>query len=183
MPKITKRQIKESEAKLLIEQIKFTPKIIGYTLKEWLNADHVLIAEDDNGQLLGACMNYDISQDWTKIAALYVLEEFRNQGIGKALFYQSVEDAITRQKNIYTISSNPIVINCMNQLEFTTFNSFLNFPKAYKNEQTAFYLHTLQWLTNPYRIQEIIRKQIIYREQEPFIYGLKSYLEDSKLYS
>jgi predicted GNAT family acetyltransferase len=174
MQKIIKRKIKRSEAKLLIKHIRFTPNIIGYSLKEWLNAEHIIVAEDENEQLLGACLNYDISEKWTKIAALYVFEEFRNQGIGKALFYESFNDAMKRQKNVYTISSNPIVIKSMTQLEFTTFKNLLDFPKDYQAHQSMIYAHTFQWLLNPYRIQEIIRKKIVYKLNDPFFYGLKS---------
>ncbi|MHC5931991.1 GNAT family N-acetyltransferase, partial [Nostoc sp.] len=117
---------------------------------------------------------YDISEKWTKIAALYILEEFRNQGIGKALFYESFNDAMKRQKNVYTISSNPIIIKSMTQLEFTTFKNLLDFPKAYQVHQSMIYVHTFQWLLNSYRIQEIIRKKIVYKLNDPFFYGLKS---------
>lgn len=174
MPKIIKRKIRESEAKLLVERIKFTPNIIGYTIEEWLGSEHVFIAEDQQGELMGACLNYDIARDWTKIAALYVLDEFRSKGIGKALFYESFNDSIARQKNIYTISCNPIVISLMGELEFTIFGGLQDFPASYVADQVDFYLHTLQWLASPYRIMEITRKQFVCRPQQPFLYGLKS---------
>jgi GNAT superfamily N-acetyltransferase len=126
-------------------------------------------------KMLGACLNYDFTEQWTKIAALYVLEEFRNQGIGKSLFYESYNDAMQRNKNIYTISRNPTVINIMNELEFSTFNSLFNFPDLFKQDRLDFYTHSLQWLSSSYRIKEIIRKQIAFPSQQDFIYGLKSY--------
>jgi predicted GNAT family acetyltransferase len=174
---IVKTKINESEAKLLVEQIKFTPKIIGYTLKEWLNAEHIIVAKNENEQLLGACLNYDFAENWTKIAVLFVLEKFRNQGIGKALFYNSVADAMNRQKNVYTLSCNPIVINFMDRLQFTKFNSLLNFPEAYQKHKSTIYFHNLQWLINSYRVQEIIRKKLVYKLNDPFFYGLKSYTD------
>lgn len=176
MSTIVKRKVNESEAKLLVEQIKSTPNIIGYTIKEWLNAEHIFIAEDKQGQLLGACFNYDINEKWTKIAALYVLEELRNRGLGKALFYESFNDAMKRHKNVYTISCNPIILNIMSELKFITFTNLLDFPISYATDLADFYIHTLQWLSSPYRIKEIIRKQIVYRPQKPFLYGLKSCL-------
>jgi predicted GNAT family acetyltransferase len=174
MSKIIKRRIHVLEAELLVEKIKFTPNIIGYTIEEWLDSEHVFIAEDQQGQLLGACLNYDIARDWTKIAALYVLDEFRKQGIGKALFYESFNDSMKRCKHVYTISCNPLVISLMKELEFTMFNSLQDFPASYVADQADFYIHTLQWLTSPYRIMEITRKQFVCRPQQPFLYGLKS---------
>jgi GNAT superfamily N-acetyltransferase len=174
MSRIIKRKVNESEAKLLVRYIKSTPNIVGYTFDEWLNNKHTFIAEDDRGQLLGACLNYDINPKWTKIAALYVLEEFRSSGIGKALFYESFNDAINRAKNVYTISCNPIVLNIMSELEFTTFANLIEFPSAYMEDRNGLYIHTLEWLSSAYRIQEIIRKQFVCRSQQPFLYGLKS---------
>jgi predicted GNAT family acetyltransferase len=174
MPKIIKRRIHELEAELLVEKIKFTPNIIGYTIREWLDSEHVLVAEDHQGQLLGACLNYDIAKNWTKIAALYVLDEFRGQGIGKALFYESCSDSTGRHKSIYTISCNPLIISFMREIGFTTFSSLQDFPASYMVDQVDFYIHTLQWLASPYRIMEITRKQFVCRPQQPFLYGLKS---------
>jgi GNAT superfamily N-acetyltransferase len=174
---VAKTKINESEAKFLIEQIKFTPNIIGYTLKEWLNAEHIIVAKNEYGELLGVCLSYDIAESWTKIAVLLVLKEFRSQGIGKALFYNSVADAISRQKNVYTISCNPIVINLMDRLQFTKFNSLLKFPEAYQKHKLTIYFDNLQWLVNSYRMQEIIRKKLVYKLNDPFFYGLKFYAE------
>jgi GNAT superfamily N-acetyltransferase len=174
MSRIIKRKVNESEARLLVRHIKSTPNIVGYTFDEWLNNEHTFIAEDELGQLLGACLNYDINPKWTKIAALYVLEEFRSKGIGKALFYESVNDATNRGKNVYTISCNSIVLNIMSELEFTTFTNLIEFPSAYIDDRLGFYIHTLEWLSSAYRIKEIIRKQFVCRPQQPFVYGLKS---------
>lgn len=171
---ITKRNISLPEAELLIEKIKSTPNIVGYTVAEWSNCGRVIVAEDDRGQLLGACLNYDFAKNWTKIAALYVLEEYRGRGIGKALFYAAFDDAIHSGKNVYTISRNPIVIEMMNKLEFTTFDRFFNLP-----DRLDFYIHSLQWLASPYRIKEIIRKQIAFPARKKFIYGINLNKENS----
>ena len=57
--RIIQRQISEAEAKLLIQRIKKTPYIMGYTLKEWLTAKNITVAEDENGNLAGVCLNFD----------------------------------------------------------------------------------------------------------------------------
>ncbi|MCC5622565.1 GNAT family N-acetyltransferase, partial [Nostoc sp. CHAB 5715] len=169
MFKVLKRKVTIPEAEVLIKQIKMTPYIMGYCLKEWVEAEHIIVAENENCSLMGACLNYDFSQDWNKIAALFVLEEFRGQGIGRYLFYESVKDAIERNKNVYTISSNPIIIKMMKELGFVTFESLFKFPEKYQNEQLVFYLHSISWLLNLYRTKEIIRKKIVYNSQEPFL--------------
>ncbi|MBW4632632.1 MAG: GNAT family N-acetyltransferase [Iphinoe sp. HA4291-MV1] len=173
MFKIVKRLLKEEEAKLVIKEIKLTPNIIGYSFREWMAAKNIMVAEDEDGKIAGVCLNYDFDQYWTKIAALFVLEKFRGKGLGKLMFLASFKDAIEREKNVYTISANPIVIKIMEELEFDTFKNILNFPKPYKKYKFVFYLHTIKWLMNCYRINEIIRKKLAYNFKEPFVYGLK----------
>jgi GNAT superfamily N-acetyltransferase len=174
MQKIVKRRLSESEAKLLVHEIKLTSNIIGYSIQEWLNAEYIFIAEDESGRLLGVCLNCSINENWIKIAALYVLEEFRGQGFGKALFYESFHDAINRHKNIYTITCNSIILQMMIELEFTTFSSFIDFPIFCSSKRMDFYIHSLEWLLNSYRIKEILRKQFVFRSQKSFVFGFKS---------
>ncbi len=173
MVKVFKRKLTRAEAEFLIKKIKLTPNIIGYCLREWLNAENIMIAEDEKGNLAGACLNYDFSKQWNKIAALFVLEEFRGQGLGKSLFHKSLIDAIERGKNVYTISSNPIIIKMMKDSGFLIFDNLLKLPKEYQNYQFVFYLHSIKWLLNLYRIKEIFRKKIVYNSQETFFYGIK----------
>lgn len=178
--KIIKRKITENEAKFLIKKIRLTPKIIGYSLKEWL-AEDMMVAEDEAGNLVGACLSYDFHKDWTKIAALFVFEDYRSKGIGKSLFYASVKDAMERSKNVYIISANPVVIKMMKDLDFSIFRSLLNFPKPYKEYELAFCFHHIKWMMNSYRIQELIRKRINYPDQKSFIYGLRACIPHSAL--
>lgn len=173
MFKIIKRKVTQSEAELLVNAIKLTPNIMGYSYTEWLSAEHIIVAEDENGKMLGACLNYDFHEHWSKIAALFVFEEFRSRGIGKSLFYQSCQDALNRNKNIYTISANKIIIKMMADLNFVMFNNLSSLAKNNQQYQVIFYWHSLLWLMNFYRIQEITRKSILYKHYTNFVYGIK----------
>ncbi|MBU7585133.1 MAG: GNAT family N-acetyltransferase [Nostoc sp. TH1S01] len=172
MVKILKRKVTKSEAELLVKQIKLTPNIIGYSLTEWLAAEHVIVAEDEDCKMLGVCLNYDINKYWYKIASLFVFEEFRGKGIGKLLFYESYKYAVKRHKNAYTISANKIVIKMMRDLDFLLFDNLLNLPKMVSKHKLVLCLHSLIWITNLYRIQEVIRKSIVYQNHTNFIYGI-----------
>jgi GNAT superfamily N-acetyltransferase len=172
--RIIQRQISEAEAKLLIQRIKNTPNIMGYSLNEWLKAQNLMVAEDEYGNLAGVCLNYVLDEKWHKIAALFVLDEYRGIGIGKSLFYKSVETALETEKYIYTNSANPIVIKMMDALGFFKFDSLANFPKEYSPDKLLIYSHSLKWVLNPYRVREIIRKKLVYGLREPFVYGIKS---------
>ncbi|NEO03845.1 MAG: GNAT family N-acetyltransferase [Moorea sp. SIO3I7] len=170
---VLKRKVSKSEAELLVKAIKSTPNIIGYSLKEWLEAEHVIVSENEKGNLLGACLNYDINRDWYKIGALFVFKEFRGQGIGKSLFYKSVEDAVQRGKNVYTISSNPIVIKIIEDSEFEKVSKFFDLTKVWKEDRLFFFKHTVVWIMNLYRIKEIFRKTIVFNSNAPFVFGVK----------
>ncbi|QIZ70449.1 GNAT family N-acetyltransferase [Oxynema aestuarii] len=172
MVKIVRRKVTSPEAQLLLKEIQKTPYIVGYSYKEWREAENIRVAEDSHGNLMGVSLNIDFGKNWTKIAVLYVREANRGRGIGKRLFYSAFEEAIARKRHVYTISSNPMVIKMMADLEFTTFSSLLNFPKAYQSERRLIYIHMLAWLANLYRIKEMMRKHWIYDEEEQFIYGI-----------
>jgi GNAT superfamily N-acetyltransferase len=173
MFKISKRKVTKAEAELLVRQIKLTPNIMGYSLTEWMSAEYISVAEDENGKMLGVCLNYDFHANWHKIAALFVMEEYRGMGLGKMLFYESYQDAIIRGKKIYTMSINEIVIKMMQDLDFLTFNSLLQMPRITNGDKLIFYSHSLVWLMNFYRIKEIIRKTIVYNHHKTFVYGIK----------
>lgn len=170
MFQIVNRKINESEANLLIREIKQTPNIMGYSLREWMTSEYVMVAEDENGEIAGACLNYDFHKNWHKIAALFVLKEFRGLGLGKSLFYNSYNNAVERGKNVYTISANPVVIKMMEDLGFLTFENLHSFPDKY---EWKFRLHTMQWVLNLYRIKEICRKRKVYGVEKNFLYGIK----------
>jgi len=172
---IYQRKVTKLEAELLVNQIKLTPYIMGYSRREWLKSQYTIIAEDIDGNIVGACLTYDFDQDWNKIAALFVLEEFRGRGLGKLLFYAAYKDAIKRKKNLYTMSANNLVIKMMQDLDFVMFNGLLELPKSYQRFQLIFYLHTVIWLMSSFRVQEIFRKAGFYQlyRNYNFVYGIK----------
>lgn len=173
MEKIIHRKVTPDEAELLVKEIQKTPYIVGYTLSEWLQAENIRIAEADNGHLMGVSLNIDFGQNWTKIAVLYVRETYRGCGLGKRLFYAAVEEAIARNRNLYTITANPIVMQMINNFGFTTFPSLFSFPESLQAHRLTIYGHTLKWLANFYRIREIIRKHYVYKLKENFVYAIR----------
>ncbi|MBX2862176.1 MAG: GNAT family N-acetyltransferase [Leptolyngbyaceae cyanobacterium MAG.088] len=173
MVRILKRRITSAEASLLVSEIKKTPNIIGYSFQEWIRANNIIVAEEEEGSLIGACLNYDFHKEWRKIAALYVLRDFRGVGVGRKLFYESFDDAQNNRRNIYTISANPSVIKMMDELKLRGFNSFASLVCKFPSYRSLFCKHTIQWITNSYRLQELARKSIFCRTDERFIYGIK----------
>jgi len=160
---ITKRLLSSEEIDLVVEEIKQTPNITGYIKKEWENFGKVFVAEVDC-KLAGVAVNVSISKEWEELAVLLVLEKFRGQGIGKALFYKALEDIKNRQKNAYTTSRNPIVLKLMKENGFQ-FVSLLKLPLPIT-------LFNLKFIFSFYRISEFLRKQKFFPKQEAFQYGI-----------
>ena len=175
MFKINSRKLKQQEAILLVEKIKLITDITGYSLKEWLTFEEVLIAEDREGTMLGVCFAYDFSSNWSFISVLFVLEEFRGKGVGKQLFDQTCRRILSRKRNVYTSSRNPIVIKMMTKLSFILFNTLYMLPQSFKTYEFDFFLRTMKWIMSFYRIKELLRKDIKYKDKRKFVYGIKPY--------
>lgn len=177
MFRLTRRKVTASEAELLVKEISLSPEITGYSVKEWMRFENVLIAEDNTGQMVGVCLSYDFSSNWAFISVLYVLEEFRGKGIGKKLFHQTCQDILSRGRNIYTSSRNPIVIKMMSELNFLLFETLYTLPKPYKKYEFDFLMRTVKWIASLYRVKEFGRKSIQHRKRKKFVYGVKVYGE------
>ena len=83
--RILTRKLTEGEIRLLMQLIRETPNITGYSYREWQAFTNVLVAES-GGKLAGVCVTKPLYGKWYEIAVLYVLEEYRAHGIGSELF-------------------------------------------------------------------------------------------------
>ena len=183
MFKINSRKLTEQEAILLVENIKLITEITGYSLKEWLTFESVLVAEDREENMLGVCLAYDFSSNWSFISVLFVLEEFRGNKITKKLFKEISEKLfkeacrkiLSRKRNVYTSSRNPVVIKMMKQLNFILFDTLYVLPQPFNKYKFDFLLRGIKWITSFYRMKELSRKYLKYKDKRKFVYGIKSY--------
>lgn len=176
MSTIVQRVLTETEAELIVNKIKSSPNITGYSFSEWLEftRENLLIAENEKGEMIGVCCYYDFSPKWSYLAVLYVFEEYRGEGIGKKLFYQACANILESKKSIYISTRTPAVIKMMNDLGFTTFDTLLTLPEPFKEYELDFLIRGARWVLNSYRLKEIIRKALIFQNQPGFLYGIKS---------
>ena len=175
MFKLVSRNLQPNEAQTVVDEVKTTPNITGYSLKEWLSYKKILVAEDEEGKMLGVCLYYDFHKNWSFISVLIVLKPFRGMGIGKSLFEKCCDNILRDGKNIYTASKNPIVINMMKKMNFTLFDTLFGLPKGYKKYEFIFILRLINWIFSSYRLKQAVRKAKLYGVRSNFTYGIKSY--------
>jgi len=147
---ITRRGLTSAEAARLHEELKTTPNILGYTVRELLRFTDVLIAEAE-GDFAGACLSKDLAFGWTDIAVLYVLPAFRGRGIGSRLYAAAWEADCQRGRHIITLSRAQEVIHLMERFGMELTRSPWKAPLAYHLE--------MNWhMMSLYRWREMLRK-------------------------
>jgi GNAT superfamily N-acetyltransferase len=147
---LSRRPFTPDEAARLHAEIKTTPNILGYTVRELLRFRDVFVAEAD-GAFAGACIDHDLAFGWTEITALYVLPAFRGRGIGTLLYTAGWEDARRRGRHVVTLSRSAEVIHLMERLGMETTRSIWRAPLAY-------HLHMNRHMMSWYRTREMRRK-------------------------
>lgn len=162
---LTHRKLTPPEAANLHEELKTTPNILGYTVKELTGFSEVLVAEEE-GQLAGVCISKDLRFGWTDIAVLYVIPAFRGRGLGKALYTAAWQRADQRRRHIFTLSCSPEVIHLMTQFGMEPQKSIWKAP-------LAFHLHMNRHMMSWHRIREAMRKSKTMQRTSPLVFGMK----------
>lgn len=166
--KITHRPLTHAEALQLHRELKTTPNILGYTVRELERLSDVQVAEAD-GDFAGVCFSVDLAAGWTEIAALYVLPEFRGLGMGAGLFRAAWERAEGRRRHIYVLSRNPQVVGWMRERGMTVDGRLWRAPFA-----VHWYMQC--YMASLYRVAESIRKGGDIRQCPPLLQGIKKHM-------
>jgi GNAT superfamily N-acetyltransferase len=164
------RQLTQAEAARLHEELKTTPNILGYTVKELTRFPDVLVAEIE-GDFAGVCISKDLRFGWTDIAVLYVLPAFRGRGIARELYTAAWQRAQQRGRHIFTLSRSPEVIHLMEQFGMELSRSMWRAP-------LAFHLHMNRHMMSWYRIKEAMRKSKQIPGSAPLLGGAKRHTPD-----
>ena len=159
------RPLKESEAAVLHDELKTTPNILGYTVREIMAFEDVLVTEVD-GKFAAACVSKDLLFGWTDIAVLYVLPDFRGSGLGTDLYSAAWQRASRRARHIFTLSRSPQVIHLMKRFGMEISGSMWRAP-------LAVHLHMNGHMMSLYRLREAIRKSGQIRSSVPMVCGVK----------
>lgn len=173
MPQIVHRSLTRTEAHRLHHELKTTPNILGYTVRELERLSDVQVAELKGG-FAGACWSVDLIQGWTEVAALYVLPEFRGSGVGKMLFHTAWERAQQRKRHVYVLSRNPQVVKWMRELGMTMDGKLWRAP-------LAVHWYMQRYMASWHRSVESVRKWKAIAKCPPLVQGIKKYQEASLL--
>ncbi len=175
---ITHRPLTRAEAVRLHQELKTTPNILGYTVRELERLTDVQVAEQAAGQaagqategdgdgFAGVCFSVDLAAGWTEIAALYVLPEFRGRGLGADLFRAAWERAQGRGRHVYVLSRNPQVVGWMRELGMAVDGKLWRAPFA-----VHWYMQC--YMASRHRFAESIRKGGAIRKCPPLLQGIK----------
>ncbi len=162
---LTLRALSQTEAVLLHDELKTTPNILGYTIPELMRFQNVIVAEVD-ARFAGVCISKDLLFNWTDIAVLYILPEFRGRGLARELYTAAWENAILKRRHIFTWSCSPEVVHLMEDFGMTTSKSMFRMPLAVHFHMNV---HMMSW----YRISESIRKGRAMKRVMPLMVGTK----------
>lgn len=164
---INHRPLTCGEAERLHQELKTTPNILGYTVRELERLSDVFVAESA-GEFAGVCFSVDLVAGWTEIAALYVLPNFRGAGLGARLFQAAWERAQERRRHVYVLSRNPQVVGWMRDRGMTV------------NGRVLFAPLPVQWympfyMASRHRSAEGFRKRREIQKCPPLLQGIKRF--------
>lgn len=177
--RLSNRRLTPVEAVLLHEELKTTPNILGYTVSELLAFKKVLIAEgigvgEGGGSLTGVCISKDLRFEWTELAVLYVLPDFRGRGVGGLLFTEAFTEAEKRGRHIFALSRSPETIHLMERFGMTLSGSAWNAP-------FAVHLGMSRHMMSLYRLREGLRKERMRRgDGLRFVAGTKRSIKTNR---
>lgn len=161
--KIVRRKLTEKEAESFCSDIRKTPNITGYTIKELSAFDPAYIAEV-SGRTVGIATYLDIDEEWRDFAVFFVKNEYRGSKIGSKLFETVVAEAKEDGRNLYVTTRTPETIHLAEKFGFEWVN-YRNLPTEIRRKNLTVYL-------NRYRVAEFFRKLFVYRNLKPFRFAV-----------
>lgn len=161
---IVHRKLTGTEAVTVHLELRETPNILGYTIRELTRLTDVHVAIVD-GKFAGATWSFPLAFGWTELAIIVVVREFQGMGIGKALFEAGWSRAVGQGRHIYMLSRNLKVVDWMRAKGMTIDRRFHAAP-------IAVHLHDFVYMASLYRHVEAFRKFRSMRKCPPLVQGV-----------
>lgn len=167
---LTPRRLTQGEAVIVHEELKSTPNILGYSVRELLGLKDVVVAEVD-GSFAGLAVSVDLLFRWTEIAFLLVVGDRRGLGIGRRLFEYAWDRAMLRRRHIYMLSRNAQVIEWMRGKGMRVDRMLWRAPFAVQ-------IYMPIYMSSWYRHSEAFRKYPEIRKCPRIVQGIKKSTPD-----
>lgn len=161
---LTHRRLTPDEAVQIHRELKHTPNILGYSVRELTSMRNVIVAERE-GLFAGAVWSVDLAFGWTEISAIVVLSDHRDHGIGRALFDAAWDQAADRRRSVYMLSRNSAVMDWMREKGMTIDGRLWSAP-------LAVHLHAPLYMSSWYRHAEYYRKRKEIRKCPSLVQGI-----------
>ncbi|MFG2330897.1 GNAT family N-acetyltransferase [Streptomyces sp. NPDC048604] len=158
---VQRRPLTRDEARVVVAQIRDSPKITGYSAAEWSGGrDTFALVRTDTGELVGALLVHHLLGNWCEVAVMYILSEYQGQGHGRGLMRAALDalaDSGKRQLMFFT--PGPIAV-LADDYGFEVYED----EAAYcaQGLRRRFFLkvvYKVQWRWSLYRLREIRRKR------------------------
>ncbi|WP_418960760.1 GNAT family N-acetyltransferase [Streptomyces tritici] len=158
---VQRRPLTRDEARVVVAEIRDSPKITGYSPAEWTGGrDTFALVHGDTGELVGALLVHHLLGDWCEVAVMYILKEHQGQGHGRRLMRAALDALATSGKRqLMFFTPGPIAV-LARDYGFRVYED----EAAYcaQGPSRWFFLkvvYKLQWRWSLYRLREIRRKR------------------------
>lgn len=158
---VQRRPLTRDEARVVVTQIRDSPKITGYSPAEWTGRrDTFALVRTDTGELLGALLVHHLIGNWCEIAVMHILEEHRGQGHGRRLMRSALSAlAPAGKRQLMFFTPGPIAVMA-DDYGFQVYDDESAFCAG--RPSRWFFLkvvYKIQWRWSLYRLREIRRKR------------------------
>jgi GNAT superfamily N-acetyltransferase len=158
---VQRRPLTRDEARVVVTQIRDSPKITGYSPAEWTGRrDTFALVRTDTGELVGALLVHHLLGNWCEVAVIYILAEHQGQGHGRRLTRTALDALSTSGKRqLMLFTPGPVAV-LADDYGFQVYED----EAAYcaQGPSRWFFLkvvYKLQWRWSLYRLREIRRKR------------------------
>ncbi|MFF5897118.1 GNAT family N-acetyltransferase [Streptomyces argenteolus] len=162
---VRRRPLTRAEADEVMEQIRRSSAITGYSAAEWTGGrDTFVLVHTVTGRLAGALLVHHLLGRWSEIAVVFVLEEHRGRGLGPRMLHDALAGLRAMDRDLLLFFSSDTMGRICAEAGFTLSASEADFVRG--SLARAFYLkvvYKIQWLANTYRLRELRRKRRAYR--------------------
>ncbi|MGH4034105.1 GNAT family N-acetyltransferase [Actinomycetota bacterium Odt1-20B] len=158
---LQRRPLTRSEAADIMRQIRESPHITGYSVREWTGGrDTFALVHSETGRLAGALLVHHLAGRWSEIAVVFMLEEFRGRGIGRQMLRDSLRAMESADRNLLLFFCSPGMGRLTAEAGFTVLESETDFTHgSLRRKLFLSVLYKAQWLCSAYRLREIRRKR------------------------